>query len=251
MFFFEWKLLYLPAIQSIIILHKLSFAGRAYFPQNARKHRSLFQGGKYDMALFFAITVTLIPIVIALIFAWPLIQQMAKLQKAREGKRTQFIIDTSDRGYPYYQEKVEQWLADTGFSKYKRRKKGRYLIYYIKQNRFKFGLNYYQQESKLILDAWLCVCGKESPLTFVSFSRGEGRIPLALDQYGKDEYSKTLNTLITIPEVIKETNPVTLQYRIDVSTFKDDQKAEKRSTQKLIWGIIIAAFAISALIHLF
>ncbi len=195
------------------------------------------------------IIVTLIPLFIGIAISWPMIKRMSKMQKAREGKRTQFIIDTSDKGYPCYQEKIEKWLEDTGFGKYKARKNGRYLKYYVNGNVFKFGLNYHQQESKLILDAWLCVCGKESPLTFVSYQAEEGSTPIALDQYGKEQYLKTLNTLITVPEIVCEINEVTLQNKIEVSNFKSVQKAEKTSSMKVIWAIIIAAFILSIFIH--
>ena len=204
--------------------------------------------------MLFAIIVTLIPILIGLAISWPMIRQMARLQKAREGKRTKFVIDTTDKGYADYQKKIDKWLEDVGFGKYKARKNGRYLKYYKNGNIYKCGFHYYRQGSRLIIDAWLCVLGKESPLTFVSYwpdGNNQKGMPTALDQHAKEQYLEVLNTIITVPQIVGEVNEVTLQYNIAVSDFKTKQKAERTSNWKMIWGIIIFAFLVSILINCF
>lgn len=99
-----------------------------------------------------------------------------------------------------------------------------------------------------------CVCGKESPLTFVSYQVDEGDAkdtPIALDQHGKDEYLKVVNTLIIVPKIVGEVNEVTLRNNIEVSNFKSEQKVERASTMKMILGIIIFAFIVSIIVNFF
>ncbi len=198
--------------------------------------------------MLFAISAVLFAALMGLALSWSLLRGMLKLQKAREGKRTLFIIDTADIGFDYYADIIEKWLFNLGFGKYKAGNKGRILKYHISGCIFRCGFNYYQQDSRLIIEAWLNVCGKESPLTFVTYQSNGNSTPIALDQQGKDEYLKVLNTLFTVPEIISDTNNVTLQNNIQVSAFKATQKAERNSTRKLVWGILIFSFALSFLI---
>lgn len=199
------------------------------------------------------ILMVLSPFVIAYPIIKPAIKQIHKMQKAREGVRTKFVIDTTDKGFDYYKDAIDKWLSDVGFSKYKSKKKARYLKYHIKGNIFKFGFNYYQQENKLIIEAWLRVLGKESPLTMVLYQANADeeteRPPLALDQQGKDEYLNFLKTLIVVPQVVYEVNQVTLQNYIEISNFRSEQKQEKSSTMKMIWGIILFSVIVSLFIN--
>lgn len=191
---------------------------------------------------------------LGLALSWPIIKKISKMQKAREEKRTQFVIDTTDKGYTYYKDEIEKWLRNIGFSKYKSKKNGRYLKYYIKGNIFKCGLNYYQKGSNLILETWLCVYGKESPLTFVSYQADEGETKsssCALDQYGKEQYLDLLRKLITVPEIVAEINEVTLQNNIETPNFKSEQKTEKSSIRKMILAIIIFSLIVTMILRFF
>ena len=147
---------------------------------------------------------------------------------------------------------------------YKQKKDGRYLKYHKNTNVFTFGFNYYQQENKIIIETWLAILGKESPLTLVSYKDDNGGhnilsdisaikdgtpkdIPIMLDQQGKDEYINLLRSLINMPEIINEKNEVTLLNNINVSDIKPNQKIQKSATIKLILGIIIFSIILSAL----
>ena len=44
-----------------------------------------------------------------------------KMQKAGVGERTKFIIDTTDKGYDYYERFVNEWLESNKFSSYKKK----------------------------------------------------------------------------------------------------------------------------------
>lgn len=165
-------------------------------------------------------------------------------------------------------DKIDKWLNDVGFSKYKSKKDGRYLKYHKNTNVFTFGFNYYQQENKLIIETWLDILGKESPLTVISYQKDNGEnnilsdisslkdgtprdIPIILDQQGKDEYINFLRSLIDMPEKINERNEVALLNNINVSDIKTNQKIQKSTTIKLILGIIIFSIILSVIIYCF
>ena len=216
------------------------------------------------MEVAIAIIIVLAAAFLGIFLTYPIIKSTMKMHNARQGERTKFEIDITDKGYNYYKDKVNTWLNDVGFSKYKSKKEARYLKYHKNTNVFTFGFNYYQQENKLIIETWLDILGKESPLTVISY--GENNIvsaissikddtpkdvPLMLDQEGKDEYIYFLRTLIDMPEKIDEKNTVTLLKNINVSDVKANQKVQKSTTIKLIFGIITFSLILSVIIHLF
>lgn len=224
----------------------------------------IYKKGGENMDVAIAITIVLAAAFLGFFLTYPLIKSTIKMHNARQGERTKFEIDTTDKGYNYYKDKVDTWLNDVDFSKYKSKKEARYLKYHKNTNVFTFGFNYYQQENKLIIETWLDILGKESPLTAISY--GEKNIisaissikddtpkdiPLILDQQGKDEYIDFLGTLIDMPEKINGKNEVMLLKNINVSDVKSNQKVQKSTTIKLILGIIIFSLILSVIIHLF
>lgn len=76
-------------------------------------------------------------------------------------------------------------------------------------------------------------------------------IPIILDQQGKDEYINFLRSLIDMPEKINERNEVALLNNINVSDIKTNQKIQKSTTIKLIFGIIIFSIILSVIIYCF
>lgn len=180
-----------------------------------------------EIYIFLGIVILLVVLVVAwllILFIKPVI----KLQKARNGKRTLFEIDIKDKGYNYYKNKIDKWLDSVGFGKYNSKKSGRYYKYYNKGLRFTFGFNYYQENEKLIIETWLVVLGAESPISWVSYVYEEEdinlvgkvishnekdkkleKMPVALDQQGKDIYIDILKKLIDVPEVILEEKNIT------------------------------------------
>ena len=197
-----------------------------------------------------AIILVLISAFLGIFISYPMIKAMTKIQNARQGERTKFEIDITDKGYDYYKDKIDKWLNDVGFSKYKQKKDGRYLTYHKKSCIFKFGFNYYHRENKIIIEAWLNILGKESPLTSILYQNENGNIPIMLDQQAKDEYINFLNSLINMPEEIHERNEVTLLNNINVLDFKTNNKKEKYATIKLILGIILFSIIIALIIQL-
>lgn len=161
-----------------------------------------------------------------LVVAWILyifIKPTIKLQKARNGGRTKFEIDLKDKDYEYYNKKIDKWLDDTGFKKYNSKKIARYYKYRNEGLRFTFGFNYYKQDDKLIIETWLVVLGAESPISWVSYSYDENetnllgkvvshnennkeleKMPVILDQQGKEIYIEMLRELLDLPEYITE-----------------------------------------------
>ena len=220
--------------------------------------------------MYIAITIMILlaAVLLGIFISFPLINSTMKMHNARQGERTKFEIDTTHEGYNYYKDKIDKWLYDVGFSKYKSKKNGRYLKYHKNTNVFTFGFNYYQQENKLIIETWLDILGKESPLTVISYQKDNGKnnilsdisslkdgtprdIPIILDQQGKDEYINFLRSLIDMPEKINERNEVALLNNINVSDIKTNQKIQKSTTIKLIFGIIIFSIILSVIIYCF
>lgn len=217
-----------------------------------------------NMEIAITIIIVLAAVFLGIFLTYPIIKSTMKMHNARQGERTKFEIDTTDKGYNYYKNKVDTWLNDVGFSKYKSKKEARYLKYHKNTNVFTFGFNYYQQENKLIIETWLDILGKESPLTAISYREKNiisaissikddmpKDIPLLLDQQGKDEYIDFLGTLIDMPEKINEKNEVMLLKNINVSDIKSNQKVQKSTTTKLILGIIIFSLILSVIINCF
>jgi len=152
-----------------------------------------------------------------------LIKPVTKLQKARNGGRTKFEIDVKDKGYEYYKSIIDRWLDEIGFGKYNPKKLGRYYKYNNKGLRFTFGFNHYKENDKLIIETWLVIFGAESPISWVSYSYDENetnllgkvvahnekdknleKMPVVLDQQGKDIYIDMLRNLMDLPEYILE-----------------------------------------------
>lgn len=224
----------------------------------------IYKKGGENMDVAIAIIIVLVAAFLGIFLTYPIIKSTIKMHNARQGERTKFEIDTTDKGYNYYKDKVDTWLNGIGFSKYKSKKEARYLKYHKNTNVFTFGFNYYKQENKLIIETWLDILGKESPLTAISYEEKNiistissikddtpKDIPLLLDQQGKDEYIDFLRTLIDMPEKINEKNEVTLLNNINVSDVKSNQKVQKSTTIKLILGIIIFSLILSVILHLF
>ena len=87
------------------------------------------KGGE-NMDVAIAITIVLAAAFLGIFLTYPLIKSTIKMHNARQGERTKFEIDTTDKGYNYYKDKVDTWLNDVGFSKYKSKKEARYLKYH-------------------------------------------------------------------------------------------------------------------------
>lgn len=189
-----------------------------------------------------------------------------KMQKSGIGKRTKFIINTSDKGYEYYKNIIEKWLSENKFSKYSRKYKGRVLKYHAVGNIFKFGFNYYKENENIIIETWLLVLGNENPLTLKTYTydegkvditsgittgnfKSDGQIPIAVNQQGKDEYIEFLKTFINVPEVMQESNIVTLKNRFDMSKARN-QKNEKKFTKKLILIILGISLVLTFILYI-
>ena len=89
-----------------------------------------------------------------------------KMQKSGIGERTKFIIDTTDKGYEYYEKFISDWLKYNKFPSHNKKKNGRVLKYYIGDLIFRFGFNYYREGQNMIIETWLSVFGQENPLSF-------------------------------------------------------------------------------------
>lgn len=189
-----------------------------------------------------------------------------KLQKSGVGERTKFVIDTTDKGYDYYEKLISDWLKYNKFPSYNKKKNGRVLKYYIKGLILRFGFNHYREGQNMIIEAWLSVFGQENPLSVKSYSHNEGTVDLAtglagegfkakegtsiaVNQQGKDEYLVFLSSLINIPEIIENTNNVTLKDNFDLSKISN-QETEKKENHKLIFIILAISFALTAIIYL-
>ena len=189
-----------------------------------------------------------------------------KMQKSGIGERTKFIIDTTDKGYEYYEKFVSDWLKYNKFPSYNKKKNGRILKYYIKGLILKFGFNHYKDGQNMIIETWLSVFGQENPLSFKSYSHNEGTVDLAtglvcegfkskegqsiaVNQQGKDEYLIFLSSLINIPEVIQDSNNVTLKDKYDLSKI-ENQEIEKKKNHKTIFIILAISFTLTAILFL-
>lgn len=189
-----------------------------------------------------------------------------KMQKAGVGERTKFIIDTTDKGYDYYERFVNEWLESNKFSSYKKKNNGRILKYYIGDLMFRFGFNHYRDGQNMIIETWLSVFGQENPLSFKSYTQKEGTVdiasdlatgelksnnetPILVNQQGKDEYLIFLSSLINIPETIQDSNNVTLKDKYDLSKIKN-QKLEKKENHKTIFIILAISLSLTTILFL-
>lgn len=189
-----------------------------------------------------------------------------KMQKAGAGERTKFIVDTTDKGYDYYERFVNEWLEFNKFSLYNKKNNGRILKYYIKGLIFKFGFNHYKEGQNMIIETWLSVFGQENPLSFKSYyhkdrtvdiasdlATGElksnNETPILVNQQGKDEYLIFLSSLINIPETIQDFNNVTLKDKYDLSKIIN-QKLEKKKIHKTIFIILAISLSLTAILFL-
>lgn len=189
-----------------------------------------------------------------------------KMQKSCVGERTKFIVDTSDKGYEYYEKFVNDWLKYNKFPSYNKKNNGRILKYYIGGLIFKFGFNHYKDDQNMIIETWLSVFGQENPLSFKSYTHNEGTVDLAtglatgdfksdkgtsiaVNQQGKDEYLIFLSSLINIPEIIQDSNNVTLKDKYDLSKIKN-QKLEKKKNHKTIFIILAISLTLTAILFL-
>ena len=195
-----------------------------------------------------------------------LLVSQIKMQKAGVGGRTKFIVDTADKGYAYYERFVNEWLESNKFSSYNKKNNGRILKYYIGDLIFRFGFNHYKDGQNRIIETWLSVFGQENPLSFKSYSHNEGTVDLAtglvgegfkskegqsiaVNQQGKDEYLIFLSSLINIPEVIQDSNNVTLKDKYDLSKI-ENQEIEKKKNHKTIFIILAISFTLTAILFL-
>lgn len=185
-----------------------------------------------------------------------LLVSQIKMQKAGVGGRTKFIVDTTDKGYDYYERFVNEWLESNKFSSYNKKNNGRILKYYIGDLIFRFGFNHYKDGQNMIIETWLYVFGQENPLSFKSYSHKEGTVDIAsglatgelksnnetsilVNQQGKDEYLIFLSSLINMPETIQDSNNVTLKDKYDLSKIKNQKsKIRKEKNHKTIFIIL-------------
>lgn len=74
--------------------------------------------------MYIAITIMILlaAVLLGIFISFPLINSTMKMHNARQGERTKFEIDTTHEGYNYYKDKIDKWLNDVGFSKYKSKK---------------------------------------------------------------------------------------------------------------------------------
>lgn len=189
-----------------------------------------------------------------------------KMQKSGVGERTKFVVDTTDKGYEYYEKNVNEWLKYNKFPSYNKKKNGRILKYYIGDLIFKFGFNHYKDGQNMIIETWLSVFGQENPLSFKSYSHSEGTVDLAtglasgdfkskegsaiaVNQQGKDEYLIFLSSLINIPETIENSNKVTLKDKFDLSKIKN-QELEKKKNHKTIFIILGISLSLTAILFI-
>lgn len=209
------------------------------------------------------ISILIIVAIIFLVwFARKMFKPVLKMHKAGSGKRTRFIVETSDNGYEYYKDKVEKWLKNYG---YKRKNNGYILKYHKNGNIFKFGFNYYQEANNMIIETWLNVLGSEYPLTEKVYEKSKNEKTILdavtkkesdveinnilVGQQGKNEYLDFLKTLIIFEKNIKETNSSTLLKNIDLSK-NNEIKKEKKDNKMLVIKILGISIAITAVIYL-
>ena len=188
-----------------------------------------------------------------------LISPQIKMQKAVSGERTKFIIDTSKYGNEYYKNKIENWLKYNKFSKYNKKKNGRYLTYHKEELIYKFGFNYYEEEKSIIIEAWIVYLGKEQPLkeTLYTYEKGEfnilsaatggplkenGDVPIIAGKQSKDTYLEFLKSIMDLPDQIGEHNNVKLKDEIDYTKIEDQKKATIYNLKFIFIVIAIATF---------
>ena len=184
----------------------------------------------------------------------------------KQGDRTVFEIDITDKGYAFYKNKIDKWLNDIGFSKSRAKNNDRFLTYYKDSEISTFGFNYYQEENKLIIEAWFPFLSTECSLKGSLYKQEEDdnsteikenvsveELPIAI--FKKYEYIKILKSLINMPEIIDDKNDVTLLTNIDTSGVKVALKKQKSTTISslvkliiitLLPGIILASISLWA-----
>lgn len=180
----------------------------------------------------YVIVLVLLAIIFLVFFAKKMFKPIKEMRDAGAGERTKFVIDTSDKGYEYYKNVIENWLSEYNFSKYKSKLNARILKWKGPGITFKFGLNYYKKENLIIVETFLLVLGAEYPLVEKTYSYGKGDInildaaklknpisggneEIAVGQQGKDEYIKLLNTLFNMPTQLLEENKISIKTDID------------------------------------
>lgn len=180
----------------------------------------------------FVIVLILLAIIFIVCFAKAVFKPIKKMRDAGSGERTKFVIDTSGKGYEYYKNIIENWLAKYNFSKYKSKFNARILKWKGPGITFKFGLNYYNKEKLIIIETFLLVLGAEYPLMekTYSFEKGDinildvaklknpisdGKEEIAIGKQGKDEYIKLLNSLFNMPIQLSEENKVSIKTTVD------------------------------------
>lgn len=202
------------------------------------------------LAIF--ISIGLLLIILMAVFVWYIsIYPFRKIRKeSGEGRRTIFEVDTTDYGYEYYENMLLKWLDGIGFGEYSRKRKGRTVKYYNNGGTYRFGLNYYKKENKLIIETWVIIFKREYPLvTILHRLKGKSERYLDVDQQYKDTYIELLKSLLNMPQTIQDTNSATFVAEIRVSDVKGKQKKERASIYKLIGVIIIVSFAIAIIIE--
>lgn len=160
---------------------------------------------------------TTVLIVLAIIFcvwyAKIMFKPITDMKKMGSGERTKFIINTADKGYDYYKNIIENWLKSNKFSKYDKKRKCKILKYKdkIKGITYKFGFNYYESKSKLIIETFLFVLGAEYPLTEKNYVSKKSNVEIAVGTQGKEAYIDFLKSLLEMPNEISNSNNVQIK----------------------------------------
>lgn len=204
-----------------------------------------------NMTALFVLAV-MTPVILFTVFMWykAIYPFRVMRRESGEGRRTIFEVDTSDYGYEYYENMLLKWLDGIGYSQYSKKRKGRSIKYLNKGGVYRFGLNYYKKDNKLIIEAWIIVFKREYPLVTVFYApKNKPEQYRAVDQQHKDTYIELLKSLMNMPEEIQDTNSVTFVSEICVGDVKGKQKKEKASNTKLVVGIISVSMVIALFIE--
>lgn len=205
----------------------------------------------HTLLIFVSIVVGILVLMACLIYRLAVYPFRKIRKESGEGCRTIFEIDTTDYGYEYYENMLLKWLDGIGYGKYEPKKKGRRVKYFCKGGTYRFGLNYYRQENKLIIETWVIIFRREYPLVTVlrRIENCSEELYRAVDQQPKDVYIELLQSLMHLPQTIQDTNEATFVREIRVSNVKAEQKKERASIRKLIAGIIAFSIACAIIIE--
>ncbi len=199
---------------------------------------------------FFGIIVIIFLLIIAIIYYVSIYPFQKIRRESGQGRRTIFEIDTVDRGYEYYEQMLLQWLDLVGFDGYDKKRNRRSIKYFHRGCIYRFGLNYYRQDDRLIIETCVIVFKKEYPLVKVLHrTRNTSEESYwMVDQQHKDVYVELLQTLMNIPQTVQDQNQVQFVPELCISDMKSEQKKEKSSIYKLVGTILAVSFIIAFLV---